>query len=495
MGRVIAKIKYTIFFSIGFFLVTGLLGVLVLWYTHTSYVRELYISSLKTLNSTLTKKIGTIENDLSSMEHDVEVLSQAPEIQSILGEQTFFDKSAIVRDVDRRAQVIVSEVENYILAHPEMTLGELQKSQEFQSIALQSVGKEGYSALANYEEQVIVMHKLENFVGLDFDEPSFRNWLPQIYKLQIESRNESQVFGFYDWEEPSGEIRKKYLRLSRISVRTADDVGLSVAVTAYVDDYKIIPKISPTLEEYVDTFKKDFGYFNILFITPSGHVVYGAEEDPLLGGNLTWRVNKEGGLALNYARVAEENETSFFGPFIGSYGDIYPNFSIMAPVFTKGDKKLLGFVAIVDTMDGVFTIAEERTDLSDTQETYLVNEDALLISPVRLRDLDIFVQPIRSDHAENCFTESHDARHKDNTSETFLNYRGDEVLGLHTLMQKTRWCVLTEVSLEEAVTLPARKQTKDKMPLFFGVLGLLTLTGSGLGWFMDKRKKQPWYKS
>jgi len=479
--------KYTAFFSIGFFLVATFLGGLILWYTHVSHVQKLRTDSFTILSETLIKKSNAIEERLASIERTIETLAASPEVKTILRKQKVFNNSLIVKDVDRRTQVITREIENYLVAYPQLTLKELQESSVFQSIALQLVGKEGYSVLLDYKKQVVVMHIYEKFIGLNLSSDIIRDTLPEIYNLHIESKEKKNVSGFYDWKDPDGEIRRKYVHFSHIDTQTGDDVVLAVEVSAYVDDYKIIHGLSISEKEYIDTIKDDFGYSNIVFISPEGQVVYAVEESSLLGSNLTWLTNIEDGLTRNYIRVAGENQLSFYGPYIGTYGDIYPNFSIMSPVFVDGSDELLGFVAIIEAMDDMFDIAVERFMLSDTQETYLVNEDQLLISPVLLRDLNMFVQSVVSENVEHCFETDYD---KIYLPDVLINYRGNKILGVSKFLPNVGWCIVTEISFEEAVSLPAKEHTQDKAVPFIFIIITLTIIGFGTGWFIDRHKKK-----
>jgi len=191
-------------------------------------------------------------------------------------------------------------------------------------------------------------------------------------------------------------------------------------------------------------------------------------------------------LAQNYAQAVEANSPLFFGPFIGAYGDIYPSLSLVAPIFADNDGRLLGFAAIVDAMDAVFAITEEPTDLSDTLETYLVDKDRFLVSPIRQRDIDMFVQSVISENVDGCFELFDPERELQGKAKFLLNYRGDEVLGVHHLLSKVNWCVLAEITKEEAVDILAQKRLKNRIPLLMVAVLILTLIGFFTGRFLNK---------
>ena len=53
------------------------------------------------------------------------------------------------------------------------------------------------------------------------------------------SQNEGgvEVDGYYDWEEPDGSMKQKYMYISVVDAKTADNVTFSVAATTYIEEF------------------------------------------------------------------------------------------------------------------------------------------------------------------------------------------------------------------------------------------------------------------
>lgn len=256
--------------------------------------------------------------------------------------------------------------------------------------------------------------------------------------------------------------------------------------------------ITKDVENYLKNFKENYDYNNLLLISPDGYIVYMAEKKEILGTNLEWLVNSDGGISKNYVSVKKKGDIEFYGPFVEFYGDIYPKISVMAPVYDKGN--LSGFVTLLDEMDKIFDITEELNDFSETKETYLVDNEKFLISPIRNKDLDILVQSVYTENSEECLEDLEKfynpktgrvEEHEEGVEklERFLGYRGEEVLGTHSYILKLKWCLLTEISEEESIGLPVREMIKNRIIISVFAVLILTLIGYFVGRFFDKKRK------
>ena len=290
--------------------------------------------------------------------------------------------------------------------------------------------------------------------------------MPEVYDLRVKSKNEIEVSGFYFWRDVDGKIRRKYAKFIHVKARTADDVGLMVVTTAYVDDYKVISNVS----ERVNSYLKSFDYYNLVLVSLDGYIIYGAKQIGVIGTNLEWISNADIGISKNYLESKKSGGISFYGPFVGIYGDVYPKVSIAAPVYADG--VLLGFVIVVNDMDEIFDVSEETVGFRESQESYLVDSTGLLISPLRSREFDVMVQSVESKNFGNCFDE-YFSRYLEGKefADYFLNYKGEEVLGIHREIANIDWCLLTEVAVDEALTVPIRESVKKS--IYFSAFGLL----------------------
>ncbi len=469
------KIKnIAVFFAIGL-CVAGLF----LFFQYKEEKNRLTLEAHNMLLEISEEKTKKIENYLSEMKNDLEILQKSDEVKKLLKKNLTFEKAIIEKDVKEKSRIITKEVENYLKMHPKMSLEDLQESSEFQKIAVQPVGKDGYSAIYDINDFAIYFHKYSSIIGVNIEKyfPELIGYIEEVKKTKEANQ------GFYRWKELSKKVRKKYGKFIPLSVKTADDFELGISVTAYVDDYKKIKEKS----EYLENFSKKKDYHNILLISKDGYVSYMTDEHGPFGENLGWEVNLGHGLSKNYFDVKKSKEISFYGPFIGSYGYIFPKFSIMAPIYNKD--KFLGYVAIVNQMKKIFEIvAEDKDSFSETKESYLVNKSLLLISPLRLENFDIMIQVIESENTERCFgmSESKKRIGHDPTGE-FLNYKGDEVVGIHEIILDPSWCLITEIEKKEAIDDPLKKFLKGKIIIsLIGVL-VITVLGMFVGVFFNKK--------
>lgn len=480
------KVKFMlVVFTIGIFLATGFVSV-----SYFYNERALLKKVSDELSEVAKDKSKKIHDYLSGLEKDIQFLQESPEVENLLKKDLVFDEDALKKNVEQRARIITKEVENYIRAHPEVTLKDLQKSDEFQKIAVQPIGKEGYSASFEAGSLISYFHKDPNIV--DFDLHTLEESNPEFFGIISRIKDgEEIVDDFYDWKESSGEIRKKYGSFRRVPVKTADSKSLTIGTTAYIDEYKTIDTKSKLLEN----FNRDNDYHDIVLITPEGYVSYMAYEHLFFGTNIEWESNLEEGVSVNYFEVKENKEILFHGPFLEEYGHIYPLVSIMAPVYENN--KLLGYIAIVENMDHLFSIAKEIVIDYETKESYLVDSERLLISPLRSGDFDIMVQSVETENVEECIEDLEEKgveafeKEFEEKEEGDLriseNYEGNLILGTDFPFPELGWCLLVEVEKEEVINVPLKEIIKNR--IYFSVIGVLVLTliGFFVGDYFDKK--------
>lgn len=116
----------------------------------------------------------------------------------------------------------------------------------------------------------------------------------------------------------------------------------------------------------------------------------------------------------------------------------------------KDGNKLLGvFVAHIE-MDELFSITTDVTGLGETGEIYLVDSNKQMISPSLFEENVILNKTVKTENTQKCFEKNDSTRGE---TLTFVNYRGTEVLGAHTLIPELNWCLLAEVDKIEALGL------------------------------------------
>jgi methyl-accepting chemotaxis protein len=116
-----------------------------------------------------------------------------------------------------------------------MTVADLQKDQTFQALAVQPVGKTGYTAVQDAQTAVNLFHKNPKIVGLDLHK--LKKKFPNFWKIMERSLGGKDAWGYYDWKDPDGKVRKKFMYITTVRAKTADGVQMGLAATTYLDEF------------------------------------------------------------------------------------------------------------------------------------------------------------------------------------------------------------------------------------------------------------------
>jgi PAS domain S-box-containing protein len=130
---------------------------------------------------------------------------------------------------------VVLQLELYLQAHPGMTVKDLQNDSKFREIAIQPVGKKGYTAVQDVDTAINRFHKDSKIENLDLH--SLSDNLPEFWTIMKNSLGGRYSHGYYKWKEPNGELRDKFMYIAPINEKTADGVGLGVSATSYIDEF------------------------------------------------------------------------------------------------------------------------------------------------------------------------------------------------------------------------------------------------------------------
>lgn len=179
------------------------------------------------LGSLAINEVGEIKESSTTQisEMSNEAITDSTKALNNLGEE-------IIRN---KAIDVAKELEIYIKAHPEMTIEDLQNDEYFQSIAVQPVGKTGYTAITDVETLICRFHASEKVVNLDLH--LLTEKLPGFWSVMSQSEHGQEVAGYYDWAEADGSTKQKYMHIAIVDATTADGVVLSVAATTYIEEF------------------------------------------------------------------------------------------------------------------------------------------------------------------------------------------------------------------------------------------------------------------
>src|SRR3989339_92007 len=239
-------------FSFLFFLIL-IFGSLFFYssnYTEDSYFNQEVENNLANLANT---RVERINNYFDERKKDLSFISESDKIKDLFKQNTEIIESLAVNDVNYHSKVIFKEVENFLKVHPKMTLKELQESNEFKTLAIQSLGNQGYSAIAG-DSNIILFHKYDSFIGKNL----FALGNPEALNLVNLARITGESQGFFNWTDPDNITRKKYGKLIRIPPEIFNESILIIVVTSYTEDYKELNNVSLETQNYLTNLKNSY---------------------------------------------------------------------------------------------------------------------------------------------------------------------------------------------------------------------------------------------
>ena len=133
-----------------------------------------------------------------------------------------------------KARDVAKQVEIYFRMHPNQSVQEMREDPSFMDLALQKVGKTGYTAIYEARTWIFRVHPNPNL--LDEDVSFLADDLPTWWDLVGATYSGEEVSGYYDWLEIDGSIRKKYMTITPIR-KKIDGTIMMFAATTYIDEF------------------------------------------------------------------------------------------------------------------------------------------------------------------------------------------------------------------------------------------------------------------
>jgi len=144
-------------------------------------------------------------------------------------------KQAVWTLIQQKAVDTARQLDLTLQAYPYMTLEDLQRDNSFRSIAVQNVGRTGYTSIHDSFTGMIRFHPVRS---LENKTPrTIMRRFPSLWVMIQKSLGKNHASGYYEWTEENGEKKEKYIYIAPLQQTTADNVSLSVAVTASVDEF------------------------------------------------------------------------------------------------------------------------------------------------------------------------------------------------------------------------------------------------------------------
>jgi len=148
----------------------------------------------------------------------------------------------------QNTQSIAKELEVYLADHPDKTWQDLVKDPAFKAIAVQPVGSQGYSLLADPVGFKNLMHSSKAKEGVSYE--TYKTDQPELYDIVSKIKTGSPATGYYKSKEADGTYREKFISYYPVNLTTKDGVRMVTGIAVYIDEFLLPAK---TLEEKLRT--------------------------------------------------------------------------------------------------------------------------------------------------------------------------------------------------------------------------------------------------
>ena len=201
-------------------------------------------------------------------------IGRAAEESSIsLGTTASIDSTRILEvigesSIKEKATDVAGQVRIYLSQHPIFEREKLIQDPELVKIALQIVGETGYTSL--YEKYTGIMRIHPNPELVNYDLHNWKDKLPEFWKIYEVSLSGLVSGGYYNWEDPDGRIREKFMYMVPVT-----GTLYMVAATTYIDEFskpialmenRIAVETAATTDQIQSTIENTRYFFIVLFV-------------------------------------------------------------------------------------------------------------------------------------------------------------------------------------------------------------------------------------
>jgi len=143
--------------------------------------------------------------------------------------------------------------------------------------------------------------------------------------------------------------------------------------------------------------------------------------------------------------------------------------SISTPILIKGEFAgiVIVNIEIEEELYEIFSLRHEKTD-----EIYLINKEGYMITPSRFVDDTFLKLKVDSLEARKCLVLSEKKPETEQAEiKSYLDYRGELVIGTHRVVEGVNWCLLAEIDAKEAFA-PVNRLVQLMISFFILLLGV-----------------------
>lgn len=134
-----------------------------------------------------------------------------------------------------KALDVALQLELYLQAHRKNTVADLGNDHAFRDIAIQPVGRSGYTFLIDAATGSNRFHP--QYGSTDISPQAASGCLEECRKIIEASVGGKYAGGYYSYSESDGRTAKKYMYIVPLQERTADGVSFAVVASAYLEEF------------------------------------------------------------------------------------------------------------------------------------------------------------------------------------------------------------------------------------------------------------------
>jgi signal transduction histidine kinase len=164
--------------------------------------------------------------------------------------------------IEQKAIDIAYQVQIYLESHPVMTSDE---QAVLSQIAVQPVGKTGYTIMIDRDKAEMVYHVNPEMIGFDLSQ--WADKLPAFWEIFEAALSGNPSKGYYDWVDQDGRTRSKYMYIAPVH-----NTQYMLAATTYIDEFsypatETSEKINAVTMETTGTIANKESILRTVFIT------------------------------------------------------------------------------------------------------------------------------------------------------------------------------------------------------------------------------------
>ena len=394
------------------------------------------------LKSIVEIKSERINDYLSERKRDTLVLSNSKELINLLKTNLTINQEISNKNIFNQLDILSKQINIYLKKYPDLTFQDLQKNDEFKNLFVKTIGITGTSIIFDIKTQNIIQSSNPKHLTQKFNE--INN-------------------GFYN-------------TIIDTQVKTSDGFSIGISAIAYKNEFKIIANTSFNEKQSLNRFSKIGNYENIILISPDNYIIYQSNENSELSSNLN-NSNIPTSLIFktiyNLSNQLNSEKIIILGPYYNTDNiDSKLVISFGTPIFDNNI--FLGTLILTSTTDKINKIVIEENKLGKTGETYLINNNEYLISPLQNLNVDILVQKIQTTNSKDCIQ-----KNQNNKLSYYENLNGVQVLGNYGFIDETSWCLISEISYNEIFNAPKSQQLSKDLA-FIIILTIILLININL---------------